>query len=279
MAKAVLKWAGGKSTMLPELEKLIKPHLNGSNTYYEPFIGGGSAAFSFEYPNTVINDLNSELMNVYQMIKIFPNELILKLEQFQSEHSEEKYYEIRAWDKLPNFDSLDPVDRAARFIYINKTGFNGLYRVNSKGYCNTPIGRTSSGKTPDIVQKEKVYELARVLQPVTIRNQDVLTALSDCNPGDVVFLDPPYDYEDEKGFVGYQKEGFDRTALSALKVYCDSLVALGVKVVLTNNDTTFVRELFKDWNFKVVPMRRSINSKASGRGPVNEVIIYSNNIC
>lgn len=278
MAKPVIKWVGGKTQLLKELKEIITPELLEGHTYYEPFIGGGALAFGMEHNPTVINDMNYELVNLYNIIKQRPEELIKLLKQMQANHSEEYYYSIRAWDRNPNAAMFsNPVVMAARTIYLNKTCFNGLFRVNSKGYFNSPIGRTSSGKMPTICDEEAIMDLHNFLKFVMIKHGDYRDACCMANPGDTVYLDPPYDYEDDNGFVAYQKEGWTRQSLTDLKIFCDRLISKGVNVVISNNDTTFVRELFTGYEIKEVSAKRNINCKGNNRNSGKEVIIYKIN--
>lgn len=275
--KPILKWAGSKQQLLSELKKYITPELLEGNRYIEPFIGGGALAFDLEHPNTTISDLNSELTNLYEAIRYYPETVIDTLRVMHLHHTPEFYYEIRAMDRDPNFKNSPVTDRAARTIYLNKTCFNGLYRVNSKGYFNTPIGRTTNGKMPDIVQADAIRELSKFLKTVDIRTGDYRTVVNDWKPtpGDVIFLDSPYDKDEgikTDGFVGYQKEGWTRRDLEIMKSECDYWTRLGAKIIITNNDTEFVRELFSDWEIHEVDVRRSINRNGDGRKG-KEVII------
>lgn len=275
--KPILKWPGGKGQVLEELKKYITPELLKGNMYIEPFIGGGALAFDLEHPNTVISDLNPELINLYNVVKYNPDCLIEALKTLQANHTTAFYYEMRAIDRLPDFNKQPPIAKAARTVYLNKTCFNGLYRVNSKGYFNSPIGRSSSGKTPDIVQADVIRELSRFLQTVDIQNGDYRTVINDIHPlpGTVIYLDPPYDPGEEistGGFVSYQKEGWTREDLKLMKSECDYWSRLGCKIVVSNNDTHFVRELFSDWEIHEVDVRRSINRNGDGRKG-KEVII------
>lgn len=275
--KPILKWPGGKTQLLEELKKYITPELLDGNMYIEPFIGGGALAFDLAHPNTTIADLNSELTNLYEAIRDYPETVIATLRMMHLHHTPEFYYEIRAMDRDPNFKNSPVADRAARTIYLNKTCFNGLYRVNSKGYFNTPIGRTTNGKMPDIIQEDAIRELSKFLKTVDIRTGDYRTVINDIHPlpGDVIFLDPPYSKDDDiktSGFVGYQKEGWTDHDLEILKSECDYWTRLGAKIVITNNDTEFVRNLFSDWEIHPVEVRRSINRNGESRKG-REVII------
>lgn len=266
--KPIIKWVGGKSQLLNELKQIITPELLEGNTYYEVFAGGAALALDLEHRDTVLNDLNSELINMYTVIRDKPEELIAELKCFQNSHNTEFYYHVRNLDRTDILSRMTDIVKAARTIYLNKTCFNGLYRVNSKGQFNSPIGRTSSGKTPDIVQEELIREMSQYLKTVQFYNTDFQNVTMNAKPGDVFFFDPPYDTDEDiksDGFVGYQKEGWKRSDLVRLKAVCDRLVREGCKVILTNNDTEYVRELFKDYSFKEVEVKRSINRDGNKR--------------
>ena len=278
--KPIIKWLGGKRGMLKELKEIITPELLEGNTYYEVFAGGAALALDLEHKDTVLNDLNSELINMYTVIRDKPEELIKLLKEHQEKHCEDWFYFIRGLDKSGDLDYLTAECKAARTIYLNKTCFNGLYRVNKKGFFNSPIGKTSSGKTPDIVQEDNIRELSKFLKTVTLCNEDYKKVLKDfpLKAGDIVYLDSPYNYE-ETGFTSYQKEGWTNDNLVELKQVCDKLVDKGVRIIISNNSISFVRDLFNDsrYAYTEVLARRAINSKGTGRGPVKEIIIYSNN--
>lgn len=280
--KPILKWAGGKKDHLDKLKKIITPERLEGHTYFEPFVGGGALVFDLEHTPTVINDLNSELINVYEVVRDNPVELIEILKRWQNNHAAELYYEIRNVDRHPDFiKDFSPVWRAARTIYLNKTCFNGLYRVNSKGYFNCPLGRTTSGKIPDIVMEDKILELSNFLQyknRISICNADYRQVTFEAKPGDVIYLDPPYDYEDKHNFVGYNADGFSTKDLEDLARECNRLANLGCLVVISNNDTTDVRRVFKGWNFIELEARRSITPKSTGRTGAKEVIIYKDQL-
>ena len=275
--KPVIKWVGGKTQLLKELKEIIIPVLKEDSYYYEPFCGGAALALDLEHKNTILNDLNSELINMYRVIRDNSEELIAELKRFQNSHNAEFYYHIRNLDRTDALSKMSDVVKAARTIYLNKTCFNGLYRVNSKGQFNSPIGRTSSGKTPDIVQEDLIREMSEFLKTVQFHNGDYRESLVYAKNGDVVFFDPPYDQDESissEGFVGYQKEGWTRKDLEELKTVCDELSIRGVKVVLTNNDTEFVRKLFTGYNFREVEVKRSINRDGNKRKG-KELIIYN----
>lgn len=275
--KPVIKWVGGKGSVLPLFEDLIKPYLKENNMFYEPFAGGLAVSLALQHKNTIVNDLNSELINMYEVIRDNPEELISELKCFQNSHNTEFYYHVRNLDRTDILSRMSDVAKAARTIYLNKTCFNGLYRVNSKGQFNSPIGRTSSGKTPDIVQEDLIREMSQYLKTVRFHNGDYKNCLVTAKAGDVIYLDPPYDQDESistDGFVGYQKEGWTRENLKELKRLCDELIFRGCKVIISNNDTEFVRKLFAGYKFREIEVKRSINRDGNKRKGKELVIYY-----
>lgn len=285
--KPFLKWAGGKRQIMDSIQPYIENNLKAESRYYEPFVGGGFVFISLERDNCVINDLNEELMNCYEIIKNNPKSLIEKLKLHEKLHHENinYYYEIRKLDRnVDEYKLMSKVERAARTIYLNKTCYNGLYRVNRKGFFNTPKGRY---KNPNILDEDNIMELSNYLNSknVIIRNVSFLEAVQDAVEGDFLYFDPPYDYE-ETGFTSYVKEGFSFSDLEELKVVCDKLISKGCKVLISNNATDRVLKLFDSKNYsvvvvkglrydkKMIDVRRYISSKSSNRKLVREVLIY-----
>lgn len=272
----VLKWAGGKTQLLPEINKRLPKQFN---TYYEPFFGGGALLFSLLPSSAVINDLNYELMNVYKCIKHdtqFPK-LLKELDRHQSLHSKSYYYLIRDLDCSPYYKNWRDYERAARTIYLNKTCFNGLYRVNKKGHFNTPIGTEKYKKLYDLDNITNMHEYLKN-NNVKILCGSYSSAVKDAKAGDFVYFDPPYDYQDGDGFTSYTADGFTKENQVELFNLFKELSDKGVYVMLSNNNTDFIRDLYKDYNIDVVHAKRAINHKGDGRGAVEEVIItnYSN---
>lgn len=267
-----VKWAGGKTQLLNKIHELMP---NEYHHYYEPFIGGGALLFSVAPKEFTINDFNSELIQAYEC---FTNEddfekLKIKLNYHQDTHSEEHYYEVRGMDKNTDFLSLPIYERAARMIYLNKSCFNGLYRVNSKGFFNVP-----SGKKKKVVcyEEDNFSELAHFFQASNfkIMNGDFEDALKDVQEGDFVYFDPPYDtWEDKNSFTSYAKNPFGKEEQKRLADVFTRLSQKGAYVMLSNHNTEYIRELYKDFHIHVVEAKRMINSKADGRGNVEEVII------
>ncbi len=276
--KPFLKWAGGKRQLLPYIKEFVNQDALKDVTFYEPFIGGGSVFFHLEHKSCVINDLNTELINCYKIIKESPYELISLLKEHQENHCSDYYYEIRALDQSERFSVMSDVEKAARTIYLNRTCYNGLYRVNKKGYFNTPIGRYVN---PLICDEENIIKISTFLNEnnVKICSMDFEKCVQDAQKGDWIYFDPPYDYE-ISGFVGYVKEGFNHDDLKRLKTTCDKLIEKGCFILVSNNDTRYVRELFTSdkyevvYSTKVIKANRNINSKGANRNKVDEVLIY-----
>lgn len=267
-----VKWAGGKTQLLDRIHELMPKEYN---HYYEPFIGGGALLFSVAPKDFTINDFNSELIQAY---KCFTNDedfkkLVERLNYHQEHHSDEHYYEVREMDKDLNFLMLPIYERAARMIYLNKSCFNGLYRVNSKGFFNVP-----SGKKKKVVcyEEENLEEIRRFFSTskFEILNGDFQDAVKNAKKGDFVYFDPPYDtWEDKDSFTSYAKNPFGKEEQKRLAGVYKGLSEKGAFVMLSNHNTEYIRELYKDFHIHVVEAKRMINSKASGRGNVEEVII------
>lgn len=254
-AQPVLKWAGGKTQLLPELTKLVPARYN---KYIEPFFGGGALFFALAPHTAVISDINPEIMNVYKALSTSVDDVIEAL----SVHKNDKdyYYRIRE----QRWEELEPAVAAARTIFLNKTCFNGLYRVNKSGAFNVPFGRY---KNPKILDEARLREAAEVLARAEIRTGDYKQLLPEiARPGDFVFLDPPYvpvgKYAD---FNRYSKEKFSEDDQRALASEVDRLVDLGAYVLLTNSNHPLVHDLYSNYEISMVNTKRYINSNAGKR--------------
>lgn len=276
--KPFLKWAGGKRQLISYIQEFINKNNITNCTYYEPFIGGGSVFFELGHNKCVINDLNAEIINVYKVIKSNPEELIKKLKIHAQNHSKDYFYAVRAIDREEQYKKMNSIDRAARTIYLNKTCYNGLYRVNKNGFFNTPIGRYAN---PLICDENNINEVSNYLKNnnIKITSFDFEKSVSSAKAGDWIYFDPPYDYE-RTGFVNYVKEGFSHDDLIRMKLLCDKLISKGCYVLISNNDTAFVRNLFTSnknyeivYSTKTIKANRNINSKKE-RKKVDEVLIY-----
>lgn len=265
----VLKWVGGKRQLLDTLSPLLPKTIM---TYCEPFIGGGAMLFHLQPNVAYINDVNTELICVYRVIRDNVDELIKELEKF--ENTSEQFYAVRDWDRdKTQYDSLTDIQKAARILYLNKTCFNGLYRVNNAGEFNTPFGnyRNPNIVNAPVLKAVSVYFNSADIQMTT---KDYAEVLKDIPKGTFVYLDPPYDpVSDTSSFTGYAKGGFSREDQVRLKECCDELNARGIKFMLSNSATDFIKELYSDYNITIVEAKRSVNSVASKRGNVNEVVV------
>ena len=268
--KPLLKWAGGKRQLLPELKNRLPKDFN---VYYEPFLGGGALLFDLCPQKAVINDLNSELANMYEVIKKSPAELCELLSIHQNNHSKEYYYQVRNIDRMNHYNELSSIEKAARIIYLNRTCYNGLYRVNKKGFYNTPIGRY---KSPKILDEENIYAIHEYFTRVDIQilNENYQMAVLQANEGDFIYFDPPYDTTDEvNSFIDYTKDGFDREEQRNLKELCDQLSEKNIKWMVSNANTDFIRNLYDGYIVEDIQAKRMINSKAFSRNDATEVII------
>lgn len=267
-----VKWAGGKSQLLEKLKSYMPVEYG---CYYEPFIGGGALLFSIKPNKFVINDFNSELVQAYRCFTDDDNfnALVDKLKIHEQNHSEEYFYKIRDMDKDPDFLKLPVYERAARMIYLNKACFNGLYRVNSKGFFNVPSGKK---KTVNCFEESNINEIREFFNDsdFKILNGDFEDAVSNVRKGDFVYFDPPYDtWDDKDSFTSYAKNPFGKEAQRRLADVYRRLSDVGAYVMLSNHNTAFIQELYKDFHIHVVNAKRMINSNPNGRGDVEEVII------
>lgn len=263
-----VKWAGGKKQLLKQFEPFIPKKFN---RFIDPFVGGGAFTFfiikNFNPKEVIISDTNEELMNAYRVIRDDVENLIKELKKLKQKHSKEIYYKIR--DEDPSL--ISPLTRASRFIYLNKTCFNGLYRVNSKGKFNVPMGKY---KNPLICPEESLREISELLQNVKIKNESFENCVNWAKKRDFVYFDPPY-YPLKKGksFTTYTKNNFLEEEQKKLKETFDKLDKKGCKVMLSNSDTGFIKNLYKKYNQKVVKATRMINCDAKKRGAINELVV------
>lgn len=279
LLRPFLKWAGGKRQLLPEIRKYY-PDKYGR--YFEPFLGAAAVLFDLQPKKVTISDFNAELINVYKVIKNDSDELIKQLHNHRENNSEEYFYELRAIDRKEKFDELSSVNKAARIIYLNKTCFNGLFRVNSQGQFNVPYGNYDN---PLIVDEIVIKAVNNYLNSADIEifNIDFEEAVVDAKKSDFVYFDPPYHpISDTSSFTGYNLQSFNEDDQIRLRDCCDDLIDRGCHILLSNSDTEFIRNLFSDesryqiYNINTVKARRSINSVSSGRGKINEVLISNN---
>lgn len=265
----VVKWVGGKRQLLDDITPLLPKRIT---SYCEPFFGGGAVLFSIQPSRAIVNDLNTDLITVYEVIRDNLEELLESLKKH--ENTAEYFYAKRDEDRDKEaYQALSKVEKASRIIYLNKTCFNGLFRVNSAGEFNSPFGHY---KNPNIVNEPVLRAVSRYFNAnnITFYNEDFEETLKRVGRGCFVYLDPPYDpVSDTASFTGYNKGGFDREEQKRLKRCCDDLTKRGVKFMLSNSATDFIRELYKDYTITIVKAKRAINSDASKRGEIEEVLI------
>ncbi len=269
LAAPVVKWVGGKRQLLDEITPRLPKRIT---TYCEPFLGGGAVLFSLQPKNAIVNDLNADLMLVYEVIRDDVELLIAALEQH--ENTAEYFYKIRDLDRDKEaYRKMSSVERASRIIYLNKTCYNGLFRVNASGEFNSPFGYY---KNPNIVNASVLRAVNKYLTANNIQlfHMDFEKVLQQVPKGGFVYLDPPYDpVSDTASFTGYNRGGFGRGEQERLKHCCDELTARGVRFLLSNSATQFIRELYTGYTVEIVHAKRAINSDASKRGSVDEVLI------
>jgi len=283
--KPFVKWAGGKRQILSYITERIKAfrkEVKKDFTYYEPFVGGGAVFLGLKHNNVIINDKNSELINAYKVVRDYPNELMNAIDEYNALYTTQGvqvYYDIRSLDRnIEIYDKMSDIQKAARTIFLNKTCYNGLYRVNSKGEFNTPAGKYNN---PSIYDKKNLLSISKYIKEnVELYSTSYEHIIGNTGAGDIIYIDPPYDYEDENGFTNYQKEGFTFADFETLKRVCDQCIQRESYVIISNNATERVINLFKKdahyqiiYELKHLNTKRSINSKGDKRNTGKEVII------
>ena len=265
-AKPFVKWVGGKTQLLPELTARIPDNFS---RYFEPFVGGGALFFYLQPEQSILIDINEELTNTYRVMKEKTEELIAALKQ----HTYEKdyYYRVRNIDRTNEYKNWSDVQRANRLIYLNKSCFNGLYRVNSKGEFNTPFG---SYKNPRIVDEANLRAASIALQKAQIITGSFLEVESMINRDDFVYFDPPYaPLNATSNFTGYSQEGFDGELQEELRNLCDRLNQRGIRFMVSNSSAPLILDLYQNYQIDFVYATRAINSKGHKRGKIPEVIV------
>lgn len=271
-----VKWAGGKRQLLPEIKKRLPAVFN---NYYEPFIGGGALLLELGHTPSTISDNNHVLIDAYKTIRDFPNELKKQLNDIQEEHNsiddkdrnKEFYYSKRKEFNDIIYSDEDLIRKTTLFIYLNKACFNGLYRVNQKGFFNVP----SNQKTRiNLYDNNNINEISSFLKHVKIYNQDFEKTVENAQKGDLVFFDSPYAPLNPQSFDSYTKEGFSIEEHIRLAELYKSLSEKGVFCILTNHNTEFIRDLYRDFTIEEVNVKRMINSDSKNR--VGKEVIITN---
>lgn len=264
MTAPFIKWVGGKRQLLPELRARVPSKFG---RYFEPFVGGGALFFDLAPELASLTDMNERLVRTYRGVRDDVNGVIALLSEYP--HEERFYYDLRAVD----IDTRSDVEVAARFIYLNKTCFNGLYRENKAGRFNVPFGRYTN---PTICDEEALRACSEALKGAHIAVLDFEAAVADAEAGDFVYFDPPYvPLTATSNFTSYTSGGFTQADQLRLRNLALDLKRRGVNVLLSNSSTGAVRELYADgFVVEEVSARRAVNSKASGRGAVKELLVH-----
>ena len=282
-ARPFIKWVGGKGQLLSTFEHMLPESLSEMEnlTYIEPFVGGGAMLFYMlqkfgNIQRAVINDVNTDLITAYNVVKRKPEALIQALSALQqmyynlSEEGQRKEFFLSMREKF-NSKSTDDITSTVLLIFLNRTCFNGLYRVNAKGLFNVPFGKY---KNPTICDKENILNVSRLLQKVEILSGDFEQTEQYVTRHTFVYFDPPYvPLSETSSFTSYTKDGFDIDMQFKLRDVCDELDSMGVKFLLSNSDTKLVNELYESYNIKKVFASRQINANADGRGKITEVLV------
>lgn len=267
-----IKWVGGKRQLLPKLQQWMPKKYD---RYFEAFIGGGAFLLNTSPKKAVINDFNPELVNVWKSVRDDVDELAELLKEYEIRDSKEFYLNIRSADRDGRIINMTPVERAARFIYMNKAGYNGLWRVNLRGQNNVPYG----GHSKLTLVTQNLFNVSEYLKvnDIDIRQGDYRDAVCDAQTGDFVYFDPPYiPMTETASFTSYTKEGFGLVQQEQLRDLAIALSKRGVKVMLSNSDVPLIKELYKSsdgFHIHKVQATRFINSNAQKRGKIGEVII------
>ena len=269
LVKPVVKWAGGKRQLLPKIKKEIPKKYS---VYYEPFLGGGAVLFDLQPQKATVNDINEELINLYLVIRDNVDSLVIDLKKHKNDA--EYFYKIRGLDRdKKKYSRLSEVERASRILYLNKTCFNGLYRVNQRGEFNVPFG---DYKNPNIINEDLLRAVSNYFNKakINLRCKDFAEAVAGIESGGFVYIDPPYDpISDSANFTAYDQGGFNRKEQKRLKELCDSLDRKGIKFLLSNSATDFILNLYKNYRVKIIQAKRAINAQGHRRGNVSEVLV------
>ena len=269
-----LKWVGGKAQLLAQFDEFLPDRVE---RYFEPFIGGGAVFFRlkhrFPQMRAFLRDNNDELINTYIAVRDHPKDLMRRLDEHLAEFQADReryYYLVRSRHHLPR---ADVVERAARMIFLNKTCFNGLWRVNAAGEFNVPIG---SHKNPSLYDRQNILAASWTLEGVHLATQDFRDTLNEPRRGDFVYVDPPYHpISLTASFTSYTKEDFGAGEQQELAALFADAGRRGVRLMLSNSDAEFIRKLYRGFKIYTVKARRAINCDGSKRGKINEVVVIA----
>lgn len=275
-AQPFLKWVGGKSQLLEQFDGFFPKAIE---RYTEPFIGGGAVFFHLKHRfpkmKAFLRDNNEELINTYRAVRDYPGDLMRRLDQHLKEFEADRenyYYLIRSKHHLSE-DRI--VERAARMIFLNKTCYNGLWRVNSRGEFNVPMG---SYKKVTLYEEEKLMSASRALQGVHVGVKDFRETLEETRQGEFVYIDPPYlPLSATSNFTSYTKDDFGIEEQHELAALFTAAAHRGVRLMLSNSDSEFMRNLYREFEIHVVRARRMVNCDGAKRGEVNEIVVRTPN--
>lgn len=274
-ARPFIKWAGGKGQLLKQYEPFL-PQTSWQGGYFEPFLGSGAVFFHLRgrglFGHYRLGDGNRELVGCYLAVRDQLAGLVDCLAEHYTRHGPDHYYRVRQWDREPSWEHASPIDRAARLIYLNKTCYNGLWRVNRQGQFNTPLGRYPN---PRILDESRLQAASCALQNVELAAEDFAAVLDHADAGDFVYFDPPYVPVVNNGFTHYSALSFGEAEQRRLADTFAALDRQGCRVMLSNSDTPLVRELYREFRVETVTARRMINSAAAQRGPISEVVVMN----
>ncbi len=264
----IIKWVGGKSRILSQLVPLL-PKGHKLMRHVEPFVGGGALFFARRPERALLCDVNPALIGTYEAVRDQVEHVIVKLQQLSANHKAESYYEVR--HRYNHGTRITPAERAAMFVYLNKTCFNGLHRVNSRGEFNVPAGRYEN---PRILDVELLHAASEELQKAELKCSGFEHLLDSAMPGDFVYFDPPYEpVSRTASFTAYSQGGFDRDDQTRLRDVFTELDRRRCKLMLSNSDVPFIRELYGKFRIDLVAAPRAINCDAKKRGLVSEVVV------
>ena len=277
--RSFIKWVGGKHQLI---EQIVPTFPRQVGTYFEPFVGGGAIFFALasedprRFEKAVLCDVNRELINLYKAVRSFPQDLMKFLRELEDEYEKAPKETYLKWRGM-SLSTLDSLQLAARFILLNKAGFNGLYRVNKKGGFNVPWGQKP---TVSLFDEKNLLKCSHALEHFTsIHHRDFTFVLDQAKEGDLVYFDPPYvPVSTTSNFTAYSSDGFGPKDQQRLAETFRELHKKGVYVVLSNSDTSEIRSLYEGFDIQAISAKRAINSKGDKRGPVGEVLVYSRQV-
>lgn len=270
-ATSPIRWVGGKRQLLKDILPLIPQDVSHIT---ECFAGGASLSFAMlstgSIKSATLIDNNAELINFYRCLQTSPDKVIALTKRLIKRHTPEHYYAVRAWDRNPHYSRVSTFKRAARFYYLNKTNFNGLYRVNQQGFFNVPIGK----RTAITLDETHIHHISTLLQNVTVLHGDYRDALTHAQgAGELFYIDSPYIPLDANSFVAYTQHGFNTQNHLSLRAFCQTLDAHSYRFLSSNSHSPMTLSLYSEFEIQTIYAKRHINSDPTKRGAIKEVLI------